>query len=188
MTVVLAVEYELDVTLHPAADFEGAAAARSGMDTREARWKVVGSVLGGLGVIGSLVFVALEIRQNTAAVRSATIQAISEQSFTAVAQLVENADLRAAYEAATTGTDLTPEQRFHLRMFYLGIMRIQQNRYLQSQLGVLDLRSLLFVGGRGGAYSLPFFAEYWAEDRDQYPAEFQEFVEGELLPQNGASR
>ena len=58
------------------------------MEKREAKWKMVGSVLGGLGVIGSLVFVALEIRQNTEAVRSATIQAISEQSFTAVAQLV----------------------------------------------------------------------------------------------------
>ncbi len=74
------------------------------METREARWKVVGSVLGGLGVIGSLVFVALQIRQNTEAVRSATIQAISEQSFEAVAQLVENPDLRAAYQAASTGS------------------------------------------------------------------------------------
>lgn len=153
------------------------------MEAREARWKVVGSLLGGLGVIGSLVFVALEIRQNTEAVRSATIQAISEQSFDAVAQLVENADLRAAYEAARTGSALTPEQRLQLKVFYLGIMRIQQNRYLQSQLGVLDLETLLFVGGQGGAYDLPFFAEYWAEDRDQYPAEFQDFVEGVLLPQ-----
>ncbi len=72
-------------------------------------------------------------------------------------------------------------------MFYLGIMRIQQNRYLQSQLGVLDLKSLLFVGGQGGAYSLPFFAEYWAEDSDQYPAEFQDFVESTLLPQSRGS-
>jgi hypothetical protein len=157
------------------------------MEKREAKWKMVGSVLGGLGVIGSLVFVALEIRQNTEAVRSATIQAISEQSFTAVAQLVENADLRMAYEAASTGAALTPEQRFQLKMFYLGIMRLQQNRYLQSQLGVLDLNTLLFVGGRGGAYDLPFFAEYWAEDRDQYPPEFQDFVESELLPRKGGS-
>jgi len=158
------------------------------METREAKWKVVGSVLGGLGVIGSLVFVALEIHQNTEAVRSATIQAISEQSFEAVAQLVENADLRTAYEAASTGATLTPEQRFQLKMFYLGIMRIQENRYLQSQLGVLNLERLLFVGGRGGAYALPFFAEYWAEDRDQYPAEFQDFVERVLLPESGGSR
>jgi hypothetical protein len=163
------------------------AAARSDMETREAKWKMVGSVLGGLGVIGSLVFVALEIRQNTEAVRSATIQAISEQSFTAVAQLVENADLRTAYEAASTGAALTPEQRFQLKMFYLGIMRLQQNRYLQSQLGVLDMNTLLFVGGRGGAYDLPFFAEYWAEDRDQYPPEFQDFVESVLLPRKGGS-
>lgn len=157
------------------------------METREAKWKVVGSVLGGLGVIGSLIFVALQIHQNTEAVRSETIQAISEQSFTAVAQLVENPDLRAAYEAASTGAKLTPEQRFHLRMFYLGIMRIQENRYLQARLGVLDLKSLLFVGGKGGAYSLPFFAEYWAEDHDQYPAEFQDFVGSVLLPQSGGS-
>ena len=157
------------------------------METRDAKWKVIGSIFGGLGVIGSLVFVALEIRQNTEAVRSATIQAISEQSFEAVAQLVENPDLRAAYEAASTGAELAPEQRFHLKIFYRGLMRIQQNRYLQSQLGVLDLETLLFVGGQGSAYSLPFFGEYWAEDGHQYPAEFRRFVESVLLPASSDS-
>ena len=48
------------------------------MDTTKLTWKGLIEILGILGVIGSLIFVALEIRQNTNALRSATIQAIGE--------------------------------------------------------------------------------------------------------------
>jgi len=157
------------------------------MKSRAVGWEVVGSVLGALGVIGSLVFVAMEVRQNTEAVRSSTIQSISEQSFGAVAQLVENADLRAAFEAASTGKPLTSEQRFHLKMFYHGAMRIQQNRYLQIRLGILDQETVLFTGGRGSAYDIPFFAEYWAEESDEFPPEFGVYVDSVLLSQGGQS-
>ncbi len=40
--------------------------------------KNLGETLAAVGVIGSLVFVGIEIRQNTAAVRGATLQAISD--------------------------------------------------------------------------------------------------------------
>ncbi len=43
-------------------------------------WRVFAEVTGMAGVIATLVFVAMEIRQNTAAVKSAAIQAIAAQS------------------------------------------------------------------------------------------------------------
>jgi hypothetical protein len=137
-----------------------------------------------VGVFVSLVFVAMEVRQNTEAVRSATLQAIAEQSFAAVAQLVEDEDLRVAYDLARGGQPLTPSQRLHLKTFYMGLMRIQQNRYMQAQLGILDLETLNFTGGRAGAYSIPFFAEFWSEDRDEYPPEFVEYID-RLLTASG---
>ena len=46
-------------------------------------WKEIAEVLGILGVIGSLIFVALQIQQNTNAIRSAAIQDISRWSYDA---------------------------------------------------------------------------------------------------------
>jgi hypothetical protein len=147
------------------------------MNGSETQLRLLGQALGALGVILSLGFVAYEIRQNTAAVRSGTIQAISEQSFTSVAQPVENGELREALQAATTGDTLTVDQRFHLDIWYTGLLRIQQNRYMQTQLGTLGEEAALFIGGRGGAYALPAFQEYWEANRSGFPEEFAAWLE-----------
>ena len=145
-------------------------------------WKGAGEALGTVAVIGSLIFVALEVRQNTNAVRSSLIQAISEQSYAATVLAIENADLRAAGLAESNGEDLTDDQRSLLSTYFAAAMRIQQNRFLQAQLGILDEDILLQLGGRGGFYRRPIFAEIWAESKDTYAEDFQEFVERELLP------
>jgi hypothetical protein len=62
------------------------------------------------------------------------------------------------------------------------LMRIQQNRFQQLQLGVLDENTVFQVGGRGRGYRSPFFREYWAETEGNYPVEFQNFVKDEILP------
>lgn len=145
-------------------------------------WKELTETLGVLGVIGSLIFVALEIRQNTNAVRSSAIQAISEQSFEISMRVAESTELRAIQRAADSGDELTADQRDQLFALYSALMRIQQNRFQQLQLGVLDEETLFQVGGRGRGYRSPFFREYWAERESTYPTEFQEFVKQEILP------
>ena len=151
------------------------------MDSNRGRLSWVGQTVGALGVIASLIFVALEIRQNTEAVRSATIQAISDQSLTSVTQLLENDSLQAAFQRVNAGQPLTSDQSFRLRIYYTGLMRIQQNRYLQARLGILDIETLLFTGGRGGSYSSPYFPVFWSEVRGEYPEEFATFVDTALI-------
>ena len=150
----------------------------------KANWirKETAEILGVLGVIASLIFVALEIRQNTSAVRSATIQAISEGSHDSNYRLAENPDLLAIIRKADSLEPLTIGERDRLFSLYTAIMRLNQNRFQQLRLGVLDEDTLFQVGGRGRFYRGPFFAEYWAETRQDHSVEFQEFVERELLP------
>lgn len=136
--------------------------------------------MGVIGVIGSLVFVALEVRQNTDAVRSSTIQAIAELSYDSTMAHVNNAELRAAYRAARSGNP-TIDQIAQLDSYYSALMRIHQNRLVQAKLGVLELEDALQIGGRSNAYRQPFFADYWARRGDEYPPEFQQYVEEYLL-------
>ena len=99
-------------------------------------WKSSAEILGIVGVIASLVFVALEIRQNTDAVRSATIQGVLEQSFAANLVPVDNAGLREAIYSSPE--ELSDDQRRQLGWFYTALLRTQLNRFSQSELGVLE--------------------------------------------------
>ena len=143
-------------------------------------WKETAEIVGALGVIASLIFVALEIRQNTDAVRSATVQDISRWSYDASLVVLEIPELLAAREAACSG-NLSQQQRIQLTVYYAALLRIQMNRYQQSQLGILDEDFALNLGGRGGAYANPFFPEAWSLMKNEFDPGFQEFVEREIL-------
>lgn len=142
--------------------------------------KDIMELVAALGVIATLAFVALEIRQNTNVARSAAAQAIAEQSYDAVMRLVDNDELRAAYLAGFDGK-LSSEQEQHLRMFYIAVIRIQVNRYEQVKLGIIDLDLALSLGGRADGYSSPYFIEFWNEVRGRYPADFQDYIEHHVI-------
>mgnify|MGYP001267711532 CR=1 FL=1 len=151
------------------------------MEKRKLSWKDLTEILGVIGVVGSLIFVAFQIQQNTNAVRSATIQAILDRSYDATVLTVENADLRAAHQAACDGS-LTSDQRLQLIAFYRAILRLQLNRFLQVQLGILDEQMAMTLGGKGSLYRRPIFRELWVEGKYEYSPEFQAFIEREILP------
>jgi len=144
-------------------------------------WKETAEVLGVLGVIASLIFVAFEIRENTRATRSATIQDIARWSFDANSAFLENASLRAAWRAGCEGT-LNQDQRHQMLSAFIGFMRIQANRFYQVQLGTIDEATAFSLGGRSGAYESPMFKEFWPLIKESYEPDFQDFVERELLP------
>ena len=150
------------------------------MNRENFSWQNIVEILGVIGVISSLIFVALEIRQNTDAVRSSTIQAIAELSYDSTITLVNNAELRAARLAAQSG-DMTQDQISQLDSWYAALMRIQQNRLLQARLGILDLEDAMQIGGRAYAYRLRYFADYWSRRKQMYPTEFQQYIEEYVL-------
>lgn len=148
------------------------------MQSAKPSWRGFAEVLGVVGVIGSLAFVALEIRQNTNAVKSATIQAISEQSFAFNALLIENPDLRAARIASFSGT-LTQDQQMQMDNLFAAALRVRQNRYVQAELGALDSDTASEIG-TGGIFLDPAFPEYWERNKARFSDGFREYLEDYL--------
>ena len=138
-------------------------------------WKSFAEILGIMGVIGSLVFVALEIRQNTDAVRSATIQGVLDQSFAANLPPVDNATLRDALYLAPE--ELSDDQRRQLMWFFTAVLRVQLNRFYQAQVGVLDEEAVLELGARGGMFQLPTFKRWWLTQGGRYSPAFEEYID-----------
>jgi len=138
-------------------------------------WRGLAEILGIVGVIGSLLFVAMEIQQNTDAVRSASIQGVLDQSFAANLPPVDNASLREAIYSAPD--ELNDDQRRQLAWFYAALIRVQLNRFYQAQVGVLDEESVLELGARGGVFQVPTFKSWWATQGGRYSPEFEDFID-----------
>ena len=101
--------------------------------------KTIRDTLAALGVIASLVFVGLEIRQNTIAVRGATFQDLTSAGGEYMRAMAHNPEASALWiKARQTPEELTSEEQ--LRYFYMSrtIWHDAQNAYLQYRRGLLD--------------------------------------------------
>ena len=146
------------------------------------RAKSIGEALAAIGVVASLIFVALEVRQNTAAVHGATLQAVSQQSLDLVMAGLDNPGLRLAINVAATDPEaLSEEQKQLLIWFFSAKLRADENRFRQIELGILEQSNIAQLGNNL-AYRLPFFREWWTRDGSLFAKDFQAFVEQEYLP------
>ena len=96
----------------------------------------------------------------------------------------ENPELRAALSKTFDGdlSDLTQSESSVLAWYYSGVMRVTENRFRQYRLGILDEESLAQFGGHARVFRTPYFKEWWPGSRYQFPPDFVEYVEDNLLP------
>jgi len=144
-------------------------------------WKDVAEIIGVVGVVASLMFVAYQVRQNTRAIESSTVESILGHSYDAAVLTVENADLRTAQYAACAGV-MSEDQQRQLSAYYRALLTLQLNRYFQIQLGVLDQQTVMALGSRATPYRRPVFAQIWQQIKADYDEDFQAFVESQILP------
>ena len=138
-------------------------------------------ILEGVGifsVIGSLLFVGVEIRQNTAAVRGATQQDISYQISEMYKIGVENDKIASIMTRSYQGlkkSDLTDTEFLQFWLFsMLGYRRVE-NIYLQYKNGFLTEEAFDRIGM--SFYRTPIQLEIWKERKDDFDPEFASFFE-----------
>ena len=136
-------------------------------------------IIGVVAIVVSLVFVGLEVRQNTNAVKSTVVQAVAQQSYDSIVLIIENDNLRMAQWAVQGAPP--DEQRQLLSLYYSALIRIQLNRYMQAQLGVIDLDTVLNLGGSSGIYDHRSFREWWSLRRENFDPEFIAYMENRVF-------
>ena len=141
------------------------------------------SILANVGVIAGIIFLGVELRQNTSAIRGTTIQAISSQLVESNFIGVDNADLRLAWQHANSDSEqVTSTDVQILSWYYAGSMRIMENRYRQAQFGTIDEETLDQFFGFGNVYGTPYFEQWWETRRGRYPEDFVNWMEREVIP------
>lgn len=156
---------------------------------RSRRARAVAELIAALGVILSLIFVGMELRQNTVAVRAATYQALSDASAEAVSDLAHDPDLLAVvqrvYFEDVRWTDLADRENARLSFYYLSLLRRLENTYQQHASGVVDDRVFESYGWRDSLWDRPHFWDFWYDWGGQHSVvpDFREFFQERMDPE-----
>ncbi|MFG1691434.1 hypothetical protein ACGF5M_04700 [Gemmatimonadota bacterium] len=137
-------------------------------------------VVGALGVVISLIYVAVEVGQNTQALKAATFQAMAAQSVEFGLRAVDDPE----YGAFFTKAALTPESMTELEQVRWNALlgaAFRQFESIQYQFSIGMLEPRMWQGYDRVITrfaSLPGSKQWWADNRILYNDEFALYVDG----------
>ena len=138
-------------------------------------WRNTAEFAGVVAVVASLIFVGLELRQNTNAVEAATIENLTNQSHDFFLLMASSPDLSRIYDAGTE--DLSNLDATELAQY----MWIQNARYLRYQTAFLQWRRGT-LGDEDWLFYRRFACglaagKFWPRLRPDFLPAFVEYVE-----------
>ena len=155
--------------------------------------ETIRETIGVLGVVASLLFVGLEIRQSTAVARGQTrqeLEAMNQDWLTLITADPYFGDLW--YRAWITDGEVTPDEEYRATMMMLQFMRRLENIYFQRAEGLVDETALRSYGLQDVAtfFDRSRFQTWWVERgrREAFHLEFVTFVEEQATANRSGSR
>lgn len=91
----------------------------------------IGEVIGAIAVVTTLIYLSVQLRQNTNTVQASIRQDVLSEDRNALYMLVEHPFLNQR-------TNLTKEQESQLAAFLIAFIRMRESHWLQYQSGMLD--------------------------------------------------
>lgn len=153
------------------------------MSKESNRVRVVVDAVGLAAVVFSLIFVGIEVRQNTAATRSATQQAIFDGAQGGILEVIGNEQLRSVMVASSQDPEWlvdhtgTPDYLL-LYYFYMNRFNFIENARFHYQQGTYPPES--WAGNHGWVQSLASdhtMQHFWSELRSGYDAGMMEYMD-----------
>ena len=143
--------------------------------------KEIIEILGIVTIIGSLIFVGIEIRQNSLSIRGATYQSIAEQvtklymDVAADERLSELVSQMLPNDNDTLRNQLNAADRLSLDFIVLTGLRRIENIYLQQLDGILSNQAFERIGLE--FYQTKYSRETWERYKAGFDSSFIEFFE-----------
>jgi hypothetical protein len=147
----------------------------------EMNWDAIGAVaelVGAVGVIVTLIYLATQVRQNTKSISTSSFQATTDALNQVNALIAGNADLAEIFTAVRNGKiDLTPVEYTRWEFLITSVLRIWETAYYQRSEGVvLDASWQRYEGSLRGMVKLPAFMPWWANNSFGFTKEFTDLV------------
>lgn len=149
-------------------------------------WDAIGAMsefTGAVAVVITLIYLAIQIRQNTRAIRLDTGHAITEEFRSMFALMAENKELaELVHRAASDPACISGADKVRYYGLNGNFLRALENAYIQWSEGALDLRHWAGMKRMLTDYGkLPGFREFWPHRKHWFSEDFQQFMEAEIL-------
>ena len=143
-------------------------------------WDALGAfaeLVGAIGVVLSLVYLATQIRQSARAQRAATLQAFSEAITQAGNELARDEKLQLILSGMSEFRSLSEEERFRVHLVLTGLFRRFENVVLQQDLDLVDPEvAAAFLKPVHAMASMPGVREWWTLWQGIFSPQFVEYV------------
>lgn len=145
-------------------------------------------VMGGVIVAITLIFLVVQMRQNTHALRSATVLGSHNTTLTVYGMLLEDSMIRILCKGMPNPGELTAVEKAKFNAFWTATLQNYQQTYFQIRAGTYE--QSLYDGWwqvlRDNFLS-PGFQLHWKHRKFILSREFQEFVEQDVLSRDPTS-
>ncbi len=143
------------------------------------------NILTSLGVIISVVFLAIQINKNTQAVRSNFYDSFAHLNIEYLNQLIVDKDLGKLFEKGIQSwNSLNEDDKRTSNFLYIQLFRIWENLFYQNKMTVLE--PWLWQSNRNTIISYfhhPGIQEWWTVRRQSFSKEFVDFLESSKKPE-----
>jgi len=150
-------------------------------------WSAIGEIVGAIAVVISLIYVGVQVKQNTTATRVVTTQAHVESWNHVVSVLCQSSETASTWHQGLQDLSrLEGGQRVQFFAQLSMVNRYYEASYLEWSSGVLDER--LWGGLREmlvDSMSYPGAREWWSHRRHHYCVDYQRIVDNLLAAGGG---
>ena len=144
-------------------------------------------IVSALGIVVSLIYVGIQVTDNTSAMRSETASNASTEFIDWYTHISSDPELMDVWLRGVTAPDTLDEQQSLRFVFLLHIimLQFQNNDYLVEE-GTLDAKMLSAINNTLATIrGTPGFEMYWSLRRELFNPEYQAFVERLMLETEG---
>ena len=144
-------------------------------------------IVSALGIVISLIYVGIQVTDNTSAMRSETASNASTEFIDWYAHLSGDPELMDVWLRGVTAPETLDEQQSLRFVFLLHIIMLQfQNNYYLVEEGTLDVKMLSAINNTLATLrGTPGFEMYWLHRRGLFYPEYQDFIEQLLVETEG---
>ena len=142
------------------------------------------SLIANIGVIASIVFLGLEMQQNTSMMQSQTRNSIVENQLTFYESIIDNYDFARIESEFRADPDIDPyptgsPERFQYALYVASQLRMWENEFYQYQIGLFDsdefeARTNLWAN----QISIPAKLATWRGQERSFAPDFRSYLNG----------
>ena len=142
----------------------------------------ISQLAGTLAVITSLIYVAIQIRQNTHSVKLNAAQNLSHELRESLALLASDAGLSDIHLRAMQNIDnLTPQEKFRFYIFLNNVFRVYESAYYQKSQRTVDPSVWSgILGNMNATKATSGYQAFWRDRKNIFSREFQEFYDADV--------